>query len=188
MISKEQPSPSTISELDRRLLAAMQDGLPLVPRPYAEIGSQIGISEEEVTERIRHLQQNGIIRRMGIIVHHRPLGYRANAMVVWNLPPNQVEAFGNEVAKLDFVTLCYQRQPDLEWPYNLYTMIHGRDRGSVMGRVRTLLSLAPTENIDHQVLFSNRRFKQHGARYFSPQTENRDPLENAYKDEVKHPQ
>ncbi len=188
MITREQLPPSAISESDRRLLAAMQDGLPLVSRPYAEIGAQIGISEEEVTERIRRLQQDGIIRRMGIIVHHRPLGYRANAMVVWNLPPNQIEPFGNEVAKLDFVTLCYQRRPDLEWPYNLYTMIHGRDRGSVMGRVRTLLSLAPVRDIDHQVLFSSRRFKQHGARYFSPQTDSRSPVEASPPEEVKPPQ
>ena len=159
---------STVTEEDKKLLAAIQNGLPLVSHPYAEVGKSVGMSEDEVIDRIIQLQNDGIIRRMGIIVHHRPLGYHANAMVVWNLPTKLVDAFGNKVSELEFVTLCYQRKTDdLVWPYNLYTMIHGKDRDSVMKKVETLISLSPIENIDYQVLFSNRRFKQHGARYFS---------------------
>ena len=157
-----------VTELDRQLLAAIQGGLPLDPHPYAVIGATIGLDEHAVIERIQNLQHHGIIRRMGIIVHHRPLGYQANAMVVWNLPSEQIEAFGNRVSPLEFVTLCYQRRAKLPlWPYTLYTMIHGKDRESVLKHVETLKSLAATEEVDYQVLFSNRRFKQQGARYFN---------------------
>lgn len=162
------------------VLAAIQSGLPLTPRPYNDIGKMVGMSEDEVIERVHKLQLDGIIRRMGIIVHHRPLGYNANAMVVWNLPTDLVGEFGKKVSKLEFVTLCYQRKTDPEaWPYNLYTMIHGKDRESVMERVNTLLSLSPIEDMDHQILFSSRRFKQQGAQYFSPSNaaENRDTEE-----------
>lgn len=168
MISNKDVSIKEISESDRSLLAAIQNGLPLTPRPYGDIGKMVGMSEDEVIDRVQKLQLGGIIRRMGIVVHHRPLGYKANAMVVWNLPDELVEEFGKRVSKLEFVTLCYQRKSDPDaWPYNLYTMIHGKDRESVMERVNTLLSLSPVKDIDHQILFSSRRFKQQGAQYFS---------------------
>ncbi len=169
-------APSTVTKEDRKLLAVIQSGLPLVSHPYAEVGKRIGMSEDEVIERTLQLQQKGIIRRMGIIVHHRPLGYNANAMVVWNLPAKLVDSFGEQVSALEFVTLCYQRKPDEEmWPYNLYTMIHGKDRDSVMEKVDSLLALSPIKNIDHKVLFSSRRFKQHGARYFADNSKNGGP-------------
>ncbi len=170
-------NPDTITETDRKVLAAIQGGLPLSPRPYAEIGHSIQLSEEEVIDRIHALQQSGVIRRMGIIVHHRPLGYSANAMVVWNLKPEEIEAFGTTVSKLDFVTLCYQRRPDLPvWPYTLYTMIHGKDRESVLQRVQTLVTMAPQQQeTDYRVLFSSRRFKQQGARYFKRTQEHARP-------------
>lgn len=159
-----------VTETDKAVLAALQDGLPLTPHPYATIAEPIGLSEAEVIERIRAMQQHQIIRRMGVIVHHRPLGYKANAMVVWNLPTEEIEAFGNRVSQLDYVTLCYQRSPDLPvWPYTLYTMIHGRDREAVLERVATLVEHSPLkEQTDYKVLFSSRRFKQQGARYFKP--------------------
>jgi DNA-binding Lrp family transcriptional regulator len=162
------PNSATVTEADRKVLAAIQEGLPLVPRPYAEIGRTIQMSEEEVVDRIHALQLNGIIRRMGIIVHHRPLGYSANAMVVWNLPAEQIEPFGTAVSQLDYVTLCYQRRAALpRWPYTLYTMIHGKDRESVLQRVQSLVALSPqADKTDYRVLFSSRRFKQQGARYF----------------------
>ena len=157
-----------VTPLDRKLLAAIQGGLPLDPHPYAVVGEEIGISEAAVVEQIEKLQQHGVIRRMGVIVHHRPLGYSANAMVVWNLPTELIETFGNRVSPLDFVTLCYQRRPSLPaWPYTLYTMIHGKDRESVLAHIETLKSLAPVDEVDYQVLFSSRRFKQQGARYFT---------------------
>ena len=163
---------NAITDADRKVLSAIQEGLPLVPHPYAEIGHSIQMSEEEVIDRIRTLQQSSVIRRMGIIVHHRPLGYSANAMVVWNLPPEEIEAFGNEVSQFDYVTLCYQRRPDLPvWPYTLYTMIHGKDRESVLERVQALVERSPQKaDTDYRVLFSSRRFKQQGARYFKRQT------------------
>ncbi len=163
-----------VTDTDRAVLAALQDGLPLTPQPYATIAESTGLTEREVVERIRALQQHQIIRRMGVIVHHRPLGYKANAMVVWNLPADKIEAFGNQVSQFDYVTLCYQRRPDLPvWPYTLYTMIHGQDRAAVLERVTTLVECSPLkEQTDYKVLFSNRRFKQQGARYFKPKQHN----------------
>ena len=151
---------------DRRLLAAIQDGLPLVPRPFAAVGRTIGQSEGEVIEALRRLQDQGVIRRMGVVVRHHELGYRANAMVVWDVPDERTGEVGRTLAALPFVTLCYRRprrQP--VWPYNLFCMIHGRDRALVEDMIEQATRAGELEDVPGAVLFSRRRFKQRGARY-----------------------
>ena len=152
---------------DLDLIAALQDGLPLVPRPYACLGQRIGLSEAEVIARLRRLIDRGVIRRFGVIVRHRALGYRANAMVVWDLPEAEVGAAGARLAALPYVTLCYRRPRRLpDWPYNLFCMIHGTDRDEVLRQVAAAARDCGLEKVMREVLFSTRCFKQRGARYF----------------------
>ena len=155
-----------LSTRDRRLVAAIQDGLPLVPRPFAAVGRAIGQSEADVIAGLERLQDQGVIRRMGVIVRHHELGYRANAMVVWDVPDERVGQVGPALAALPFVTLCYRRprRPPI-WPYNLFCMIHGRDRAVVEELIEQATRAAALEGIPRAVLFSRRRFKQRGARY-----------------------
>lgn len=160
---------------DQRLIAAIQCGLPLVSRPFAEIGASIGLSEGEVIERIQALLADGTIKRLGVVVRHHELGYRANAMTVWNIPDDQVDEIGQRIGAVDFVTLCYRRPRRLpDWPYNLFAMIHGQDRDAVLRNIEHLIDRCGLEDIQHEVLFSRRRFKQCGARYvITDQTERR---------------
>lgn len=165
------PHPALEDGTNRALLQAVENGLPLVVEPYALIGRQLGISEREVIERLQDLQDQGVIKRLGIVVRHRTLGYRANAMVVWNVPDDEVAATGSCLGSVPFITLCYRRPRRLpDWPYNLFTMIHGRDREQVLARVDHLVRRCGMQDIDHQVLFSTRCFKQRGARYTSLDT------------------
>ncbi|HET6470052.1 MAG TPA: hypothetical protein VFG43_16885 [Geminicoccaceae bacterium] len=158
-----------LSAEDRRLLGAIQDGLPLVPRPFAAVGRTVGRSEGEVIERLHRLQGQGVIRRMGVIVRHHELGYRANAMVVWDVPDGRTAEVGRGLAALPFVTLCYRRpRRPPAWPYNLFCMIQGRDRASVEGLIERATRAAGLEAVPRAVLFSRRRFKQRGARYADP--------------------
>lgn len=162
------PHPALNDAVNRALLQAVENGLPLAPEPYALIGRQLGIDENEVIERLRSLQEQGVIKRLGIVVRHRALGYHANAMVVWNVPDNEIAATGRCLGSIPFITLCYRRPRRLpDWPYNLFTMIHGRDRKQVLARVEHLVSCCGMRDIDHQILFSPRCFKQRGARYAS---------------------
>jgi len=154
-----------LSARELTLVAAIQAGLPLVSRPYAAIGAKISMSEAEVIERLSMWLANGILKRLGVVVRHRELGYQANAMVVWDIPDDQVQAVGKRMGEQAVVTLCYQRPRRLpEWPYNLFCMIHGRDRDVVRGHVDTLVRTCGLEGVPHEVLFSRRRFKQRGAR------------------------
>jgi DNA-binding Lrp family transcriptional regulator len=161
---------------DLRLVAAIQGGLPLVPRPFAAIAKATGSTESLVCQRLDEWMRDGTIGRFGVVVRHRELGYRANAMVVWNVPDNEVSQWGRCFSRYDFVTLCYQRQRHLpEWDYNLFCMIHGRDRGAVEERVRLLVEQCGVARLPHAVLFSRRRFKQRGARYVSAPSESQFP-------------
>jgi DNA-binding Lrp family transcriptional regulator len=152
--------------LDLALVHAVQDGLPLVPRPYAEIGRHIGLDEVEVRSRLALLQERGDIRRLGVVVRHRELGYRANAMVVWDIPDGQVGELGRHIGAQPFVNLCYRRpRRPPQWRYNLFCMIHGQSQDAVLTNLAGLIETCDLQGIEHEVLFSLRRFKQRGARY-----------------------
>jgi DNA-binding Lrp family transcriptional regulator len=165
-VGQAAPGAGSIDDRDRRLLAAIEDGLPLAARPYAEVATQIGASEAEVISRLGRLIECGVVRRLGLVVRHYELGYRANAMVVWDLAEAEIDEVGRGLAGYDFVTLCYRRprRPPL-WPYNLFCMVHGRDREMVRGRIARLNAELGLEERPQALLFSRRRFKQCGARY-----------------------
>lgn len=150
---------------DKRLMAALQPGLELLPRPFRQLGETLYMAEEEVIARISAMVDEGTIKRFGIVVRHHELGYRANAMVVFDLPDDQVDAVGAQLATEPGVTLCYRRRRSLpDWRYNLYCMVHGRSRGEAEPVIERLAEIAGQPAT---VLFSTRRFKQCGARYFS---------------------
>ena len=151
---------------DRRLLAAIADGFPLVAEPYAAVGADVGLTEDEVIARLRRLCEAGVIRRLGVIVRHHELGFRANAMVAWDVPDAEADELGRRLAACDCVTLCYRRRrAPPGWPYNLFCMIHGRDRSVVERQIEQVAAAAALDRYPRAVLFSRRRFKQRGARY-----------------------
>jgi DNA-binding Lrp family transcriptional regulator len=156
----------TTTAADTRLLAAIADGLPLVPRPFAAVAEGLGRTEESVIADLRRLGTSGVIRRFGVIVRHHELGYTANAMTVWDIPDGDVDAIAGRMAAFPFVTLCYRRpRRPPAWPYNLFAMIHGKDRATVTAQVDTLVAELGLDRIPRDVLFSTRRFKQCGARF-----------------------
>ena len=155
-----------VTRFDRKLLAAVEDGLPVASRPYAQIAAELGVAEQVVIDRLAALLRDGIIRRFGVIVRHHELGYTANAMTVWDVPDATVREVGQRIAGMPGVTLCYRRPRRLPaWPYNLFCMVHGRDRAAVQRTVEWITDQAGLRDAPRAVLFSRRRFKQRGARY-----------------------
>ena len=155
-----------LSETDRKLIASIQDGLPLVSHPYAALAAGLGTTEADVIERLQRLQDDGMVKRMGVVVKHRALGYHANAMVVWDIPDDAIDRVGKLLAVQECVTLCYQRPRCLpDWSYNLFCMIHGRERTAVLRRLAQIIDANDLGDIPREVLFSLRSFKQRGARY-----------------------
>ncbi len=155
-----------MSPEDRLLVEAIEHGLPIVSRPYAEIAKKLNVSEQYVIDRLQIMIDTGTIKRYGVVVRHRELGYSANGMVVWDVPDSMVGALGTRIGKYSCVTLSYRRPRHLpDWPYNLFTMVHGRDRLEVSQKVEEIVHGCDLWEIDYRILFSTRRFKQCGARY-----------------------
>lgn len=147
----------------RRLLEA---GLPLAARPYRLLAERIGASEEQVLEQVRRWHADGLFRRIGLVLKHRALGFRANAMLVLDIADARVDEVGRRLGQAAGVNLCYQRPRRLpHWRYNLFCMIHGRERGQVRARIEALLQEHGLSQVPHQLLFSTRAFKQCGGRY-----------------------
>lgn len=151
-----------------RLRRELELGLPLTPRPYGTLAERCGLSEQEVLTAVGQWQAQGLIKRLGLVVRHRALGYTANAMVVWDVPDDRVRELGLALARTPFITLCYQRPRRLpEWPYNLFCMIHGVDRPRVLAQLAALIDNLGLGEISHAVLFSTKAYCQRGGRYAS---------------------
>lgn len=154
-----------MDETDRCLVVATQAGLPLELEPYAAVARTAGIAPEEVMRRLRRMLDCGIIRRIGAVPNHYALGYRANGMSVWDLDDVLVEELGARVGALKFVSHCYQRpRVPPAWRYNLFAMVHGRDREEVEAKVACIAALVGNACRAHEVLYSTRILKKAGVR------------------------
>jgi DNA-binding Lrp family transcriptional regulator len=154
-----------LTEEERQVLLAIQDGLPLVPEPYREVGTRLGMSEERVMELVRSMLAEGKIKRLGAVPNHYALGIRANGMAVWDVPDDRVSQAGRKVGSFPEVSHCYlrPRQPP-DWPYNLFAMVHGQSRQEVLATVGRIAQEADIVDRPHEVLFSTRQFRRRGTR------------------------
>jgi DNA-binding Lrp family transcriptional regulator len=150
--------------VDRELLAAIEDGLPIVEQPYRDVATEVGLDERDVIDRFRRLTASGVVTRFGCVVRHRLLGYTANAMAVWDVPDDRADAVATLFVRNPRVTLCYRRSRRLpEWPYNFYCMVHAKSQHDALAVIDELNYNAAIARNEQTVLFSTRCFKQRGA-------------------------
>jgi DNA-binding Lrp family transcriptional regulator len=154
-----------LSEKEKEIVRVLQEGLPLADRPYQAMADQIGMSEQELLAAIEDFMRRGIIRRLGAVVRHQDLGYVANAMIVWQVPEQRIEEVGRIMSGFQEVTHCYQRPaypPD--WPYNLFTMVHGRKREDCRKIASRLAEACGITG--YRMIFSTDELKKSGMKYF----------------------
>ena len=154
-----------IEEIDKKVISLIQKDLPVHPRPFALMAEKIGISEEEFIGRVQRLKERGIIRRFGATLRHQQAGFKANAMIAWKSPEDSVTEMGKTLARFREVTHCYHRSPKGDWPYNLYSMVHGGSRDECREIAQRLSSA--TGLTDYAVLFSEKEFKKTSMAYFT---------------------
>jgi DNA-binding Lrp family transcriptional regulator len=136
-----------------------------VSRPYDQVAAQLGIEPAEVKARLARLLETGVIRRIGAVPNHYALGYVANGMTVWDVDDERIDALGEAVGALPFVTHCYHRPRHLpDWPYNLFAMVHARDRAEVPQLVERIAAVLGDAVRVHDVLFSTKILKKTGLR------------------------
>jgi DNA-binding Lrp family transcriptional regulator len=154
----------TGDELQRRIVMALQDGLPVARHPYLEVAQELGISEGTLLKNMRQMLGAGTIRRIGLVPNHYALGYRFNLMVVWDIDDTVADTVGATIGELDFVSHCYRRPRRPGWPYNLFVMVHGKTRAEVEQKIERLRELVGDGYRDHTVLKSTRMLKKTGLR------------------------
>jgi DNA-binding Lrp family transcriptional regulator len=154
-----------LDSTERRIVMATQGGLPLVARPYAAIGEMLGLEEAEVIARLAALKARGVIRRIAAAPNHYAFGLAANGMTVWDIADEDAAQWGVRVGALDFVSHCYLRPRALpDWPYNLFAMVHGRDRAEVEDKKATIARLLGPASRGCDILYSTRILKKTGLR------------------------
>ena len=154
-----------LDDFDRALMAATQGGLPLVPRPYDAVGERLGVSGQQVRERLAQMLESGLIRRIGAVPNHYRLGFMANGMSVWDVDDALVDALGERIGQLPGVSHCYRRPRRLpSWPYNLFAMLHGRSREEVEAKRAEVAALLGPACRSNDILYSTRILKKSGMR------------------------
>ncbi|ARJ67398.1 protein nirH [Magnetospirillum sp. ME-1] len=156
---------TTLDPIDRAIVVATQDGLPLMDRPYHEVARQVGISPDEVMNRMERMLHDGVIRRIGVVPNHYALGYKFNGMTVWDVADEDIAEAGRRVGELDFVSHCYHRPRHLpDWPYSLFAMIHAKEKADADSLVQRVADALGSLSHGHMVLFSSRILKKTGLR------------------------
>ena len=152
------------SESERRILSLVQGDLPDGPQPFAEVARLAGVEEAQVLDLLRRLKEGGQIRRFGATLRHQKAGYGANAMVAWFVDEQDMERIGAYMASRPEISHCYHRVNCMDWPYNLYTMVHAKTREQCREIVADLARAVG--GIEYDVLESRREFKKTSMRYF----------------------
>lgn len=155
----------TISEIEKRVIAAIQGDIPICEKPYKQLSKDLGISEEEFIEVLSKLSERGLIRRFGATLRHQKSGFSSNAMVAWKTEEIQVADIGKKMASFSEVSHCYRRSPEHDWKYNLYTMVHEGSKNKCLDKVAQISKA--TGVTDYEILFSVRELKKTSMTYFS---------------------
>ncbi len=154
-----------LTEIEKKIVAAIQSNIPVSERPYLEIAQAIGIEEETLLTTLKEMCDRGVIRRFGATLRHQKSGFEANAMAAWQVDETAIDAVGRKMASFKEVTHCYRRNPTADWPYNLYTMIHARDEAGCRETARKMAATAGVA--EYRLLFSRRELKKTSMKYFS---------------------
>lgn len=158
-----------LTELDKKLIRVLQEDLPVTSRPYAAIAEQVGLSEEEVVERVKKYLEEGYIRRFGVALRHREVGFTANGMGTWDAPEERAEEVGRIMAGFQEVSHCYQRPRFEGWPYSHFTMLHGQTREECEAIAKRISEATGITN--YRLLFSTAELKKTSMRYFTEEEE-----------------
>jgi DNA-binding Lrp family transcriptional regulator len=153
-----------LTDLEKKIVASIQEDMAITERPYLEISAKLGISERKLLETLQSLCDRGIIRRFGATLRHQKTGFTANAMAAWRVDEDRVEDVGRRLASFKQVSHCYRRNPAASWPYNLYTMIHANDEASCRQTARHMAQKAGVAT--YSLLFSRKELKKTSMVYF----------------------
>ncbi len=164
---REHMDAPALSDLEVAAIRVVQEDLPLVERPFAAEGEAIGCSEASVLELLRSFKERKLMRRFAAVMNHRNAGYKANAMGVWAVPEDRLEDVGPQMAGFALVSHCYRRPTYEDWPYSVFTMVHGKNARECEA---TIAAIRDETGIgEYALLWSIKEYKKTRVRYFTPE-------------------
>jgi len=152
-----------LKALDKAIISLLSEDIPLAKRPFKELAVKLGIKENLLLSRLKSYKKNGLMRKFSAALNHRRIGFKYNAMVVWDIPDELIARAGNLMAAFSQISHCYQREKPSGWNYNLYSMIHGRTKKECFDVVKDIVKKIGCK--DYQVLFSSKEYKKTSAQY-----------------------
>ena len=147
-----------MSSIEQKILAVLQQGLPRSQRPYRDMAQEIGIDTGQLLEILKAWKRQGKLRRIGAIVNHFKVGLGAGAMVAWQVGPERVKEVGEILAKFEEVSHAYERHIGKNWPYSVYTMVHGKSVQDVRQVVRRMSQKCGIS--DYRILITEKELKK----------------------------
>ncbi|MGQ0824611.1 MAG: siroheme decarboxylase subunit alpha [Actinomycetota bacterium] len=160
----EMPAPD-LCHLEIATIRVVQEDLPNVERPFAAQAAELGVVEDDVLAMLRSFKQRKLMRRFAAVMNHRSAGFKANAMGVWAVPDDRLDELGPQMAGFAAVSHCYRRPTYDDWPYSVFTMVHGRTARDCEATIDAIS--AETGIAEYCVLWSVKEYKKVRVRYFT---------------------
>ncbi|MFC4456456.1 Lrp/AsnC family transcriptional regulator [Deinococcus sonorensis] len=157
-----------VSELDRRFVLEFQKDLPITEEPYADACAALGLSIEEVAAHAEKMKAAGALRRVSAVFRHQSAGFTFNAMGVWAVPQDQVQEVGQAMAGFKAVSHCYLRPTYPEWPYTIFTMVHGRSKEEAFGKIEAI-EREVAQGVPYAILYSTKEYKKIRLEFYKPE-------------------
>jgi DNA-binding Lrp family transcriptional regulator len=164
-VEPRELDPIVLTDTDIETIRATQGPMPVISEPYAPAAERLGVSQEEVLERLASLREREGLRRVAAILFHRRAGFSANGMGVWKVPEAEVLETGKQMASFRGVSHCYQRPTYADWPYSVFTMAHGRSKDECDAILDSIA--AATGISERATLYSSTEFKKVRMLYFT---------------------
>jgi len=155
------------TEKDKEFIRELQKDLEIVDKPFSKAAHKLGITEEQIFEKLKYYEEIGVMRRFAAILRHRDLGFVANGMIVWKVPEERITEVGGKLGSFPQVSHCYQRPVYADWPYNVFSMIHCKSEDEAHEVAKTIQNQINVE--EYMILFSSREFKKTRVVYFVEQ-------------------
>lgn len=144
-----------LDEVDRKIVQLLQDNFPLVERPWREVGDKLNLTEDEVINRLKRLNERGVTRKIGPIIDSSKVGLTAATLVGMKVPKHKVNDVAREINQYSSVSHNYEREHEYNVWFTL-TATNNNELISTLEEIRQKTGIHPSDILN---LPTKQRFK-----------------------------